>query len=276
MSPDTHIRQRQIALAAVTASGYPFQTAIAALVTRVGSWQLTGQELPWRDHYGDDRFLDLAACSQHLRIAIECKKTTKETYTFLLPKGFAEIRHGRVLCLQALNVEDSTRRIIIENREWLIAPGSPESAFCVVSTSDSGKDRRLLERDAQDLIRATDALALRNVAPNIPTWTVPNPMLFIPILVTNALLFTASYDPHDIPLETGFPPQSTDLLAEVPFVRFRKAFTSDEGVGDRTVFVVNASHAAEFLEALSHVGLPGGTLGRLEPTVRPQSRRAGA
>ena len=267
---DQHGKQRQAARSAVVASGYPFQTAIAALVTRVGSWRLLGQELPWRGPSGEDRFLDLAASSQHLRVTIECKKTTKETYTFLLPKGFSEPRHGRVLCLQAFNIEDSTRRIVIENREWLIAPGGPESAFCVVSTSDSGKDRRLLEKDAQDLIRATDALALRSAAPTTPSWTVPVPLLYIPILVTNAPLFTATYDPHDIPVDTGCLSQSAELLSEAPFVRFRKAFTSDEGIGERTVFVVNSSHLAFFLESLSHVAWEGRTLGRLEPVVRPR------
>jgi hypothetical protein len=273
---DHHSKQRQIALSAITASGYPFQTAIAALVTRVGSWEFGGQEIPWRDPFGDDRFLDLAASSEHLRLAIECKKTSKETYTFLLPKGFSEPQHGRVLCLQALNVQDSTRRIIIENREWLIAPGGPESAFCVVSTSDSGRDRRLLERDAQELIRATDALAFRIAAPSTPSWDVPVPLLYIPILVTNAPLFTASYDPHDIPLDTGSLLQSSQLLTEAPFVRFRKAFTSDEGVGDRTVLVVNASHLASFLGSLSHVAWEGKTLGRLEPAFRSHQRRPGA
>ena len=41
-----------------------------------------------------------------------------------------------------------------------ILPKSLSCEFCVVSTSVSGKDQRLLERDASLLIRATDRFAL--------------------------------------------------------------------------------------------------------------------
>jgi hypothetical protein len=40
---------------------------------------------------------------------------------------------------------------------WKLRPKSPSCEFCIVSTSTSGKDQRLLERDASLLIRATDA-----------------------------------------------------------------------------------------------------------------------
>jgi len=139
----------------------------------------------------------------------------------------------------------------------MMAPQSVESSFCVVSTSQTGKDQRLLERDAQHVIRGTDAFAQhhkRRVGrraegePDRP---------YVPVLVTNAPLFVARYDPGSISLETGqlTSPSEADVEA-VDWVRFTKAFTShgmrDPGV--RTVFCVRAMAFVAFLEALGTIG----------------------
>jgi hypothetical protein len=260
---------QQIALTALQSSGYPFQTAIAALISTIPGWTLSEQEIPWCDPSGSDRFLDLTARSENIRLCMECKKTNKETFTFLLPEGFSATESERISCLNAYNVDDSTRRIIIEGRDWLVAPSSPESAFCVVSTSATGRDRRLLEPDAQDLTRATDAVASGLIASGQPSWQVPTPLLYISVLVTNAPLFLAAYDPSQVPLDTGVLSPSSRALDAAPFVRFRKAFTSHEGLGERTVFVVNALQLAGFLGALEPKGATlDGPRGRLDKLAR--------
>jgi hypothetical protein len=107
-----------------------------------------------------------------------------------------------------------------------LMPKSPESAFCVVSTSDSGKDQRMLERDAQLLMRATDAYALRFKRDLRPQFPEPD-FLFLPLLVTNAKLFVADYDPADVSLDTGqFAMPLPVTASPVRWVRFRKAPSS--------------------------------------------------
>lgn len=77
--------------------------------------------------------------------------------------------------------------------------------------------------------------------------------VFVPVIVTNAKLFVARYDPEAVSLDTGQIPMmpAPDLLP-IDWVRFRKAFTAayDPGLGDRTVFVVAANSLHRFLSAL--------------------------
>jgi len=133
-------------------------------------------------------------------------------------------------------------------------PKSAESMFCVVSTNDSGKDQRLLERDAQRLVRGTDAYVQRYKRELRPLYPEPD-SLFVPLLVTNARLFVADYDPSDVSLDTGqfsMPPRAA--ISAVPWVRFRKAFTSEnKDIGDRTVFVVAATELQELLTKLDMI-----------------------
>jgi len=122
----------------------------------------------------------------------------------------------------------------------------------VVSTGNSGKDQRLLERDVGRLILGTDAYAQR-VRRSIPLsrekelgWP------FVPVLVTNAPLYVARYEPTDIALDSGeFATPPKDVEA-VPWVRFRKSFPSSGRVdlGERSAFVVTAPGLAEFLAEL--------------------------
>lgn len=74
-------------------------------------------------------------------------------------------RHGRRCDSGSLPLSHSDSGLDEEKelfcRDWRLSPKSAESAFCVVSTSASGKDQRLLERDAQLLVHATDAYAKR-------------------------------------------------------------------------------------------------------------------
>jgi len=234
---------------ALVASGFPFQTAVASLVPAVEGWTIVAEEFPWRDDTGADEFLDIVATNGTSTVAVECKKTQKETFTFLRPGGGSE-RVARARCLYLTQIQDSTRRMEVFCSDWWLAPPSSESAFCVVSTSESRKDQRLLERDAQRLIRGTDGYALhyrrtfqrrRDAEPDRP---------IVAVLVTNAKLFLARYETAAVSLDTGQFAMSPDAdISPVQWVRFRKPFASSGGhdLGDRTVFIVLATAFAEFL-----------------------------
>ncbi len=243
------------------ASGFPFQTAVASVVRQSSLWSLVEQEFPWQDPGGGDHFLDLVAerHADSMIAAIECKKSQKESFVFLKPDGFSSTHGERMRCVFAYQIQDMTRRLELACDEFLVTPNSAEAAFCVVSTSVSGKDQRLLERDAQVLVRATDAYAQERRRRFKPGSTMGNYHVFVPVLVTNAPLFIASYRPTDVALDSGRLDISKEKIEPAPWVRFHKAFTSTGGrdLGARTVLVANAVHLEALLRELgSHVDGP--------------------
>ena len=243
-------------LAALQSSGFPFQTAVAHVINPSIGWALHASEYPWQTSNGDGQFLDIVATNRVVFLAIECKKTRKEVLTFLRPLSLSHT--GLVedfRCLRAKQSLDSTRRLELFCEEWAVSPRSTSSEFCVVSTSASGKDQRLLERDAGVLVRATDAFA-QDFRQRFRPDHDPAPStacLFLPVIVTNAPIYTARYKPPEVSLETGEFSVLPREIDSVPWVRFRKAFTSDGGadLGERSVFVVHAASFTEFLKQVA-------------------------
>jgi hypothetical protein len=140
--------------------------------------------------------------------------------------------------------------LVCEN--WALWPTSRCSEFCVVSTSKSGKDQRLLERDASLVVGATDAFAQDFRERLGAVLKLSPPRLFLPVIVTNAKIYTARYKPSEVSLETGAFQEAPKEIEKEPWVRFFKAFTSGgrPELGFRSVFVVNATSLREFLDAL--------------------------
>lgn len=263
---DTNTPVPQPVIAALQSSGFPFQTAVAYVIRSLPGWSVYASEYPWQAPGGDGQFLDLIATDGTLFLTVECKKTRKEILTFLRPIGHShtgQLEDFR--CLHAEQIQDSTRRAEIFCEDWVICPRSTVAEFCVVSTSESGKDQRLLERDAGLLIRATEAFALDFRERFRPESQLLAPCLFLPVIVTNAPIYTARYQPNEVSLESGEFQDAPQEIESVPYVRFRKAFISDHGrdLGDRSVFVVNASSLFEFLRFVA----PG-------PLQRPNTARA--
>lgn len=246
---------------ALLASGFPFQTAVAEVVRGVRNWSLVREEFPWQDDTGAERFLDIVATNGMFVVAIECKKTQKDTFNFLQPRG-GEDPITRVRCLHLSQAPDSNQPRELFCSDWYISPSSFQSAFCVISTSDSGKDQRMLERDAQLIVRATDAFAQRERGGKLGHIERIRP--YVPLIVTNAPLFITRYDSDAVSLETGQFINPRPDIQPVEWVRFAKAFTSNRGhdLGDRTVFVVNAAAVVRFFEKLDFVELQPSTRGR--------------
>jgi hypothetical protein len=254
--PDQDSATRQAAINALLASGFPFQTAITKVVCDVPDCRIEAEEFPWRDDTGADRFLDLVVRKHNLIVTIECKKTQKEIYTFLQPlhpdaTGQRTVIRSR--CLYVSQIQDSSKRWELFCGDWDINPESPESAFCVVATSDSGKDQRLLEKDAQLLVRGTDAFGRHLKAERTKPLEEPDRVV-VPVIVTNAKLFKANYDPNDVSLDTGQLLMLQHKISTVEWIRFRKAFTAaNRDVGARTVFVVAATSLQTFLHDLDEI-----------------------
>jgi hypothetical protein len=242
----------QTVIQSLDRSGFPFQTAITHLIRRSKGWSVLSTEYPWRDSDGSENFLDIIATNGKFILPIECKKT-KEVQTFLIPQGalaglirsrdVADFRCLRTTYFPAQNGMPVPNRV--DRATWKIWPVSPTSEFCIVSTSTSGKDQRLLERDASLLVRATDALAQQHFKLEKGA-----SRLLLPLIVTNSKLFTARYHPSDVSLETGeFTESPKDEVEKAPWVRFSKSFTALDPE-NRSIFIVNATFLEEFLQNL--------------------------
>lgn len=240
--------------AALQRSGFPFQTAVAHVVRSIKGWSVHASEYPWKDPAGKDEFLDVVITNGDLFATLECKKSEKEILTFLRPLGGGASTglYERVRCLRGA----SNYRLVCE--DWALWPNSYESEFCVISMSTSGEGR-VLERIARLVVYATDALAI-NQEKRFEARRDPPPKadrIYFSIIVTNAPLYTVRYSPKEVSLRSGkFETRPEDIKPgdreRVPWIRFRKAFTSPVGIhlDERTVFVVHAENLGEFLGLL--------------------------
>jgi hypothetical protein len=229
------------------ASGFAFQTAIREEIRRHKGWIVHASEYPWLDGMNRDSFLDIVAIKGRFILAIECKKTGSEIFTFLLPLGGTTT--GLVDDFRGVQVQFFREqvRVNLHYETWNIQPKSCSSEFCVVGSRKSGKDQgRLLEKDASVLVLATDAFA-KDTREHFKLPDEELPRVVLPVIVTNAEIYTARYEPTKVSLETGEFKEEPEDLESPPWVRFHKSFTADN-VGHRSVFVVNATSFGGFLE----------------------------
>ena len=254
-------------LAALQSSGFPFQTAVAQVINTSTKWKLHASEYPWQTTGGDSQFLNIVASNGVFFLTIECKKTRKDIYTFLRPSGPVQYWRRRGVSLSACPADFRWEiRIGALLRRLGASPGVNFLGILRCKYKRVGKSstvagkrcgsrcswyRRVCARLSERFCRERDP------AP-------PTACIFVPVIITNAPIYTARYEPSDISLESGefsVPPREIDNAC---WVRFRKAFTSDGGpdLGDRSVFVVQATSFVEFLKQVA-----------VAP-VRPQDRAA--
>ncbi len=258
---------KDAAIESLQRSGFPFQTAVEEIVSTQTAFNVRESEFPWLDRHRADQFLDLVFNHNSLYVALECKKTEKEILTFLLPEG----SNSRPWTSQAhvvltRQVRDATHRLLTYNVVLDLEPKSPKAEFCVVATEKAGKNLRLLERDCRLLLAGNDAYARRRreeldeEARKLGGYETY--LIHVPVLVTNAPLFVASYDPSQLSLETGRFDELPDV-EQVPTVRLTKSFAAPtpRDLGNRTVFVVSAAALPTFLGKLRAHGNPAGISG---------------
>jgi hypothetical protein len=202
-----------------------------------------------------DNFLDIVAIKGRCILTVECKKTGHEIFTFLLPLGGASTGLVDDFCGVQVQYTSEGARInfnLDPPKMWKIEPRSCSSEFCVVGSGKAGKEQgRLLERDASLLVRATDFFAAdQRELSKLPDEKLPRVLL--PVIVTNAEIYTACYKPTDVSLKTGEFEGKPEELKAAQWVRFSKSFTADRGhdVGQRSIFVVDAMSFGDFLEKL--------------------------
>jgi hypothetical protein len=242
----------------VNQSGFPFQTALEALILRTQTewrWTVTHVEEAWRNGSDEqDGFIDLVIENQPRSVAliVEAKRTLDASWIFLVPnKKQMERRHLKAWLTW------SGKSPYFGWQDVTLEPRTPESQFCIVRGQDD-KTLSMLERIGSQLISATEAYAWEDRAHVDST---PEQMrLYCSVIVTTATLQVCEYKPDEVGLDDGKILEAE--FTEVPVVRFRKQLSTrpvtaaapprlSSLVGSRpkehAVFVVNSNHLMDFL-----------------------------
>ena len=251
----------------VDRSGYAFNMGVAEVIRRSRDrqfWECTAVELPWSASLSKDGgFIDIAIMRDRAVGIIECKKVNNgDRLVFLTRHDQSESETRCRLDVYrkdkpqggALPPQFETRFGTVECN---MVSGSPESAYCVASKGPKSANLNL-DDIASDLLASCEGL--------LGDWDLKlrdDPTVCIPIIVTNALLFTCAFDPAQMDLGSGDLPADAAFMSR-PFVRFRKALRNGAGLtsldvkdldevvgeGERTVFVVDSRQLVPFLAGL--------------------------
>ena len=151
-----------------------------------------------------------------------------------------------------------------------------DSAWCSVSiglnsmvaetcvplyTNNAGKlaeDKMGLERISASLLRSIEGLASEEV--KYHSDITPSPIIYVPIIVTNALLKVCVFDDDLVDLEKGHIDDATSEMTDVPYIKFQKTLSTTKpatvGVhsliesaeqNQRTVIVTNQANIVDML-----------------------------
>lgn len=245
----------------VNASGFPLQLAIANLVKRHSNgWTVLYEEHAWRSEHSSG-FIDLVLEDRYKTwlMNIECKRVRDADWIFLCEQSSSAARRHAKLWVTHMGADDSIRCF-----DWVdipMDPPSPESHYCVVPGQDQ-KSRPMLERTAASVVESTEALALEEARSLSNRYS--SLRIYQNVIVTTAALHVCEVDVDGIDMATG-ELGSASAFKAVPFVRFRKQLgvvnRRDQRIThvqelrdsikstESTVFVVNAAHFSEFLQA---------------------------
>jgi hypothetical protein len=246
-------KERERVLSGLRRSGFPFQTVIthAVMAEAPNGWAVYRTEYPWQGA-GDTeaRFLDLIAVKAGFFLAVECKKRREDLLTFLRPVGVAPSGRNveRFTCLHVKRAPAAYGGLEVYPEDRMLQPASAESEFCV--------GNQALEADAALVVRAADAFAEFIRVNENRRGTLPiHSQLVLPVIVTNAPLYSVRYQPAEVALDTGEFAALPGEIDREQWVRFRKSFTVDArfDIAERSVFVVNASYFQDFLKQLQRI-----------------------
>jgi hypothetical protein len=243
----------------VNASGFLFQLGLEHQITSTTDrhhWTIVSHEHPWS--YGEyNGFIDIVFQKGFALAVVECKRSRDGTWVFLVPeKQSSDI--SRLRCLWVAGRKDGASFAGWDDLNCL--PRSYESEFCVVRGSGEG-DRPLLERLCAVLLTSIDGLAEEELS-ILRKEPREYEGFYLPLIVTTAELQVCRFRPDDVDMTTG--EVNNAVFESVPFMRFRKAFSTEQppnaapkdlaeaAVGrERSVIVVNATNVVSLLTKLT-------------------------
>jgi hypothetical protein len=256
-SPDEKATKRLVDL--VEQSGFPLQLAIEEVARsgydREHYWDPVTRELPWLDRENaKDGFVDLVLLNGIMMMTVECKRSPTP-WIFLMPEGARDEGAERFRC----RVAEGTNRGLRQSAyfDMRTDPMSTEAEFCVVG--GSGNRHRLLEKYCFDLVTATEAIAHAREEV-LHDRKEPFRFGYLPLIVTTARLYSCEFGPAKLDLAEATL-GADRRFREERWIRFRKSLSTRTHApatddldrvkkeGERSVFVVQATHFGEFLKA---------------------------
>lgn len=256
----------------VNGSGFPFQIGVRREIERTAAnhgWFVDMEEFHWRHPVtGSTGFIDLVIShSQSIfTILVECKRVKEGgNWLFLTPRDYSgEKRRISALCT-CKEAEDT--KAFIGWCDFDFVPVTPEAAYCVFRGQDEKKP--MLERIADDLMPAVEAIGYEEMTSKSSRRLLNGEWrLFLPLIVTNATLYTGTFDADRVSMANGRLSEGTCEFKPVPFVRFRKSLVTHYSGNDtghehrsmigktglakeRTILVINSSALADSLKLLN-------------------------
>jgi hypothetical protein len=211
----------------INSSGFVFQIGVRREIERavnLHGWEVMVEEHQWIHPITHDTgFIDLVLKHKRqviVRLVVECKRATNLDWVFLTPREYS--RETPKITVFWTNRKEKDKDVW----GWLdIAadPPSAQSSFCVLKGQDE-KKTPMLERIADSLLPSIEALAIQEMSLQPYDNTFGKPALYLPIIITNAKLSTASFDAKNVNMETG--KLEDAKFEEVSLVRFRKSLTT--------------------------------------------------
>ncbi len=257
-------------------SGFPFQIGVREQIERTAGdhgWGVTAEEYHWsHKDSGKSGFIDLIVEHQqfYYSLIIECKRVRSKdhggkspAWIFLTPNEYAT-NHDRLSGFKADKRRDelAAQKLNFDKRYWTddakLGPPTVESAYCIFEAQDEKSP--MLERIADSLLPSVESAGA--------DWLTHNDAcngtsrIFIPVVVTNATLYTCTFDASSIGMAEGNVP-SGDFQA-VPFIRFRKGLTQATTKGNvrdfkdsnrqqqKTMLIINAAELSGVLKQFPH------------------------
>jgi len=253
-------------------SGFPFQMGVRRQIERTQiehGWLIDAEEYRWQHPLSNETgFVDLVASHSGFLVSlvIECKRNRDDgKWLFLIPRGH-EREQARVstLCTMKTKTSAGTPEFLGWS-DFDFTPGSPEAAYCLIHSQD--EKNPMLERITDSLLPSVESVGHKDVALKSEVDYLCDYRLFVPLIVTNATLYAAEFDPEEVDMTTGRLPEGKCTFKEVPLIRFRKSLTShypradrlprDRGPlslrvleNERTVLVANSASLTESLKSL--------------------------
>src|SRR5256885_4473166 len=186
----------------VNKSGFPLQIAIGHHIEethREHGWKIEYKEHAWKNVAdGNEGFLDLAIRNAYATsmLVIECKRVLDASWVFLVND---EKQMKRRRAKPWANYMKAAP--VFSYAGWAdiaLDPATPQSEFCVVSSSKEGKATLKLEPIAAELLSATEALA--NEEGPIQIRTLHELSMYFGVIVTTAKLKVCTVKPEAISL----------------------------------------------------------------------------
>jgi hypothetical protein len=269
-------------------SGFPFQIGVRKEIERTFSehgWTIPAEEHHWtHPTNGKSGFIDLIA--EHANYfftlvieckrvkATECKRVKKDanskdktpplgpSWIFLTARDYADTQH-RLSGFLTNRYRDPERSDASGDAYgWAdvidFDPPTLESPYCHFDGQDEKNPS--IDRIADTLLPSVEAAASERLT-HTDGYNGEN-RVFVPVIVTNATLYTCSFDAADVSMTDGNLSKSD--FQEVPFIRYRKGLVQSRATDirsrnfkdsnrqqQRSLLIVNAASLASTLKQLN-------------------------